>query len=89
MRSVDERALAEATGRRFRSEYDYAVFEYLRSGKVIQALERAGTRVAGRVLDDATHAQTLRRAGLARAAAFTWPGTARATLDVYRRVLGH
>ena len=51
MRTVDERALAEATGRRFRSEYDYAVFEYLRSGKVISALERAGTPLRGRVLD--------------------------------------
>jgi SAM-dependent methyltransferase len=51
LRSVDERALAEATGRRFRSEYDYAVFEYLRSGKVISALERAGTPLRGRVLD--------------------------------------
>ena len=51
MRTVDEGALALATGRRFRSEYDYAVFEYLRSGKVISALERAGTPLRGRVLD--------------------------------------
>src|SRR5262249_52595189 len=36
---------------RFRSEYHYAVFEYLRSAKVIQALERAGVRLSGRVLD--------------------------------------
>jgi SAM-dependent methyltransferase len=51
VRTIDETALGEATGRRFRSEYDYAVFEYLRSGKVIQALERAGPRLHGRVLD--------------------------------------
>ena len=51
MRAIDEKALGEAAGRRFRSEYDYAVFEYLRSGKVIQALERAGIRLHGRVLD--------------------------------------
>ena len=51
MRTVDEGALARATEKRFRSEYDYAVFEYLRSGKVIQALERAGTPLGGRVLD--------------------------------------
>jgi SAM-dependent methyltransferase len=48
---VDEGALAQAAERRFRSEYDYAVFEYLRSGKVISALERAGTPLRGRVLD--------------------------------------
>ena len=51
MRTVDEAALLRATEKRFRSEYDYAVFEYLRSGKVIQALERGGTPLAGRVLD--------------------------------------
>ena len=51
VRAIDETALDEAAGRRFRSEYDYAVFEYLRSAKVIQALERAGVRCAGRVLD--------------------------------------
>lgn len=51
MRTVDEKALDESAARRFRSEYDYAVFEYLRSGKVIQALERAGPHVQGRVLD--------------------------------------
>ena len=51
MRTIDEASLAEATATRFRSEYHYAVFEYLRSAKVIQALERAGARVTGRVLD--------------------------------------
>ena len=51
MRRVDEAAIAAAAAARFRSEYDYAVFEYLRSAKVIQALERAGARLGGRVLD--------------------------------------
>lgn len=51
MRAVDDRAIAEAALRRFRSEYDYAVFEYLRSAKAIEALERAGVALHGRVLD--------------------------------------
>ena len=51
MRVVDDAAIAAAASTRFRSEYDYAVFEYLRSAKVIQALERAGVDVHGRVLD--------------------------------------
>jgi SAM-dependent methyltransferase len=51
VRRVDEAALARAAGQRFRSEYDYAVFEYLRSAKVIQAVERSGARIHGRVLD--------------------------------------
>jgi SAM-dependent methyltransferase len=49
--SVDEAALAEAAQRRFRSEYDYAVWEYLRSPKALQALARAGVPLRGRVLD--------------------------------------
>lgn len=51
MRTVDEAILAEAARRRFRSEYDYAEWEYLRSPKALQALERAGVRLRGRVLD--------------------------------------
>ena len=51
MRAIDNAAIAAAAATRFRSEYDYAVFEYLRSAKVLQALDRAGVRVAGRVLD--------------------------------------
>jgi ubiquinone/menaquinone biosynthesis C-methylase UbiE len=51
MRTIDDAAIQAAALRRFRSEYDYAVFEYLRSAKVLQALERAGARVRGRVLD--------------------------------------
>jgi SAM-dependent methyltransferase len=51
VRAIDNDAIAAAAGVRFRSEHDYAVFEYLRSAKVIQALERAGVSVRGRVLD--------------------------------------
>ena len=51
MRTIDDQAIARAAETRFRSEHDYAVFEYLRSAKVLQALDRAGVRVAGRVLD--------------------------------------
>ncbi len=51
MRTIDDRAIARAADTRFRSEHDYAVFEYLRSAKVLQALDRAGVRVGGRVLD--------------------------------------
>ena len=51
MRAIDNAAISRAADERFRSEYHYAVFEYLRSAKVIQALERAGARLFGRVLD--------------------------------------
>ena len=51
MKTVDETALREAAAARFRSEYHYAVFEYLRSAKVLQALARAGVVPHGRVLD--------------------------------------
>jgi len=51
VRTIDNAAIAQSAAARFRSEYDYAVFEYLRSAKVIQALERAGVSVRGRVLD--------------------------------------
>jgi SAM-dependent methyltransferase len=51
VRTIDDAAIARAADTRFRSEHDYALFEYLRSAKVLQALDRAGVRVAGRVLD--------------------------------------
>lgn len=51
MRTIDEPRIAEAAAKRFRSEYDYAQWEYLRSAKVIAALERAGVALGGRVLD--------------------------------------
>jgi SAM-dependent methyltransferase len=49
--TVDPVALEAAAQRRFRSEYDYAQWEYLRSPKALQALERAGVTLRGRVLD--------------------------------------
>ena len=51
MRAIDERAIKAHADLRFRSEYDYALFEYYRSAKVIAFLERAGVTVHGRVLD--------------------------------------
>jgi SAM-dependent methyltransferase len=51
VRAIDDAAIRATAETRFRSEYDYAVFEYQRSAKVIQALERAGVAVAGHVLD--------------------------------------
>ena len=51
MRRIDEGAIKAHADVRFRSEYDYAVFEYYRSAKVIAFLERAGVAVRGRVLD--------------------------------------
>ena len=52
MRNIDERAIKAHADLRFRSEYDYALFEYYRSAKVIAFLERAGVPLRGRVLDD-------------------------------------
>lgn len=51
MRTIDNPAIAAAAETRFRSEYDYAVWEWRRSAKVIAALERAGVPLRGRVLD--------------------------------------
>ncbi len=51
MRDIDEPAIKRHSDLRFRSEYDYALFEYFRSAKVIAFLERAGVDVRGRVLD--------------------------------------
>ena len=51
MRAIDERAIKAHADLRFRSEYDYALFEYYRSAKVIAFLERAGVAMRGRVLD--------------------------------------
>ena len=51
MRHIDERAIKAHADLRFRSEYDYALFEYYRSAKVIAFLERAGVRIHGKVLD--------------------------------------
>lgn len=51
MRHVDNAAIAASASNRFESEYHYAVFEYMRSAKVIEALERSGVSLKGRVLD--------------------------------------
>jgi SAM-dependent methyltransferase len=51
VRAIDERAIKAHADQRFRSEYDYALFEYYRSAKVIAFLERSGVAIAGRVLD--------------------------------------
>jgi SAM-dependent methyltransferase len=51
VRTIDERAIKAHADLRFRSEYDYALFEYYRSAKVIAFLERAGVPVRGRALD--------------------------------------
>lgn len=51
MRRIDNDAIRAAGEVRFRSEYDYAVFEYVRSSKVIRAIERSGAILQGIVLD--------------------------------------
>jgi SAM-dependent methyltransferase len=51
VRKIDERAIKAHADLRFRSEYDYALFEYYRSAKVIAFLDRSGVPVCGRVLD--------------------------------------
>ena len=51
MRRIDDRAIKAHADLRFRSEYDYALFEYYRSAKVIAFLDRAGVALDGRILD--------------------------------------
>ncbi len=51
VRAIDNRAIKAHADLRFRSEYDYALFEYYRSAKVIAFLARAGVPLGGRVLD--------------------------------------
>lgn len=51
MREINEAAIKAHADRRFRSEYDYALFEYYRSAKVFAFLDVAGVEMAGRVLD--------------------------------------
>jgi SAM-dependent methyltransferase len=51
VRQINDAAIKAHADLRFRSEYDYALFEYYRSAKVLAFLERAGVTVAGRVLD--------------------------------------
>lgn len=51
MRRIDDQAIKAHADLRFRSEYDYALFEYYRSAKVFAFLDGAGVRFHGRVLD--------------------------------------
>jgi 2-polyprenyl-3-methyl-5-hydroxy-6-metoxy-1,4-benzoquinol methylase len=51
VREISDEQIKAHADRRFRSEYDYALFEYYRSAKVIAFLERAGVAIHGRVLD--------------------------------------
>jgi 2-polyprenyl-3-methyl-5-hydroxy-6-metoxy-1,4-benzoquinol methylase len=51
MREIRDDLIKTHADRRFRSEYDYALFEYYRSAKVLAFLERAGVTLGGRVLD--------------------------------------
>jgi SAM-dependent methyltransferase len=51
MRRIDNALIKQHAALRFRSEYDYALFEYYRSAKVIAFLENAGVALRGRALD--------------------------------------
>jgi SAM-dependent methyltransferase len=51
MREIRDDLIKAHADRRFRSEYDYALFEYYRSAKVIAFLDRANVDIRGRVLD--------------------------------------
>ncbi len=51
MRTIDNAAIKGHADRRFRSEYDYALFEYYRSAKVLAFLEQSGITLEGRILD--------------------------------------
>lgn len=51
MREISDALIKAHADARFRSEYDYALFEYYRSAKVLAFLERAGVDIAGRILD--------------------------------------
>ena len=51
MREIDDKLIRQHADRRFRTEYDYALFEYYRSAKVLGHLTSVGQTVSGRVLD--------------------------------------
>ena len=51
VRRIDSAAIKAHADLRFRSEYDYALFEYFRSAKVFAFLDHSGVRLEGRVLD--------------------------------------
>jgi SAM-dependent methyltransferase len=51
MREIHPDLIKKHTALRFRSEHDYALFEYYRSAKVIAFLDRLGVRIDGRIMD--------------------------------------
>jgi SAM-dependent methyltransferase len=51
MREIHADLIKAHAALRFRSEYDYALFEYYRSAKVIAFLDRTAVPIGGRVLD--------------------------------------
>lgn len=51
MRDIRDDLIKKHAAVRFRTEYDYALFEYYRSAKVLAFFDRAGVTVHGRVLD--------------------------------------
>jgi ubiquinone/menaquinone biosynthesis C-methylase UbiE len=51
VREIDETRIKRHADLRFRTEYDYALFEYYRSAKVLAHLDSVGECVDGRVLD--------------------------------------
>jgi SAM-dependent methyltransferase len=51
VRDISPDLIKAHADRRFRSEYDYSLFEYYRSAKVLAFLDRAGVDISGRVLD--------------------------------------
>jgi hypothetical protein len=51
MREINDVQIKRHAALRFRSEYDYALFEYHRSAKVIAFLEAGGVTLHGRALD--------------------------------------
>ena len=51
MRQIHDDLIRTHADRRFRSEYDYALFEYYRSAKVFAFVDLAGVPVSGRILD--------------------------------------
>src|SRR5262249_16380701 len=51
VRRIDPHAIKAHADRRVRSEYDYALFEYFRSAKVLAWLDQCGVALRGQVLD--------------------------------------
>ena len=51
MRDIRDDLIQAHAARRFQSEYEYALFEYYRSAKVLAFLDGCGVAVRGRVLD--------------------------------------